>query len=95
MARLDQLQEGQPIEKTILARKVAVVKVGDDIHAIESECKHMRASLATGKVENGKLKCRWHGWEYELATGKCLTVDKFKLKRYEVEIENDEVYVIL
>src|SRR5206468_1966157 len=32
-----------------------------------------------GKIENGILTCTMHGWQFELATGKCLTSDDRKL----------------
>jgi nitrite reductase/ring-hydroxylating ferredoxin subunit len=55
----------------------------------------MKASLQKGQVKNEIVTCPWHHWQYDLKTGQCLTVDKFKLKTYQVEVEGDEVYIIL
>jgi 3-phenylpropionate/trans-cinnamate dioxygenase ferredoxin subunit len=38
------------------------------------------------------LACPWHGWEFDLLTGACLT-DRRRLKRYPVTVENDTVFV--
>jgi nitrite reductase/ring-hydroxylating ferredoxin subunit len=39
------------------------------------------------------LVCPWHGWEYQLETGACVTVPSSKLKSYEVIPRGDDVYV--
>lgn len=95
MAKLADLPPGAMIEKQILARRVAVVNDNGTIIGIQSECAHMRASLAKGGVENGVLTCSWHGWRYDLKTGECLSNPGFRLKKYEVEIDGDDVYVLL
>lgn len=95
MGRLADFAEGKAIEKRILARRYAVIKVGGELHGIESDCKHMRASLATGDVCEGVLTCPWHGWRYEIESGNCLTDDSFKLRKYEVEVNQGDVYLIV
>lgn len=39
------------------------------------------------------LMCPWHGWEFDLLTGQCLT-DRCKLLQYDVEIAEGYVYVL-
>lgn len=39
------------------------------------------------------IVCPWHGWEYELATGRCHADRRFGLKRYQVEVREGNVYV--
>jgi nitrite reductase/ring-hydroxylating ferredoxin subunit len=95
MARADELVPGKMIEKRILARRVAVVNYNGEIHAFEGDCKHMKASLCKGKIEDGVIVCPWHSWRYDLATGACLTVDKLALRKFDVEIEDGNVYVIV
>jgi nitrite reductase/ring-hydroxylating ferredoxin subunit len=81
------------VEKKVLARRVAVFNLDGRLHGIESDCKHMRASLANGEVKDGVVTCRWHGWQYDLATGECLSLKGARLKIYPVEIDGDDVYV--
>jgi len=83
------------LEKRILARRILVVRHKGELYGIEGDCKHMKASLKSGEIRDGVITCQWHGWEYELATGKCLTVKRMNLKTYEVELEGDDIYVTL
>jgi len=38
--------------------------------------------------------CPWHGYEYELTTGRCVGDRKLKLKKYEVVRRGDVIYVV-
>ena len=60
-----------------------------DGYLIQRRCPHLKADLTRfAQVENGILTCTMHGWQFELATGRCLTSDDRRLltKRAE-EIE--------
>ena len=91
MGKLVDLPPGSSIEKRILARRIAVFNDGGTLYGIESDCKHMRASLAGGDVAEGVVTCRWHGWQYDLASGECLTNEGFKLKRYDVHVVDGDI----
>jgi len=95
MGKMDELPPGSAIEKRIFARRIAVFNVDGNLYGIESDCKHMKASLQKGRVQNDVVTCPWHHWQYDLKTGRCLTVDKFKLKTYQIEVENDDIYLIM
>ncbi|HEU5369217.1 MAG TPA: MBL fold metallo-hydrolase [Ktedonobacterales bacterium] len=43
-------------------------------YRIQKRCPHMKADLTRfAVIEDGILTCRLHNWQYELATGRCLT----------------------
>ncbi len=47
---------------------------------VQRRCPHLKADLAQfGEVEDGVLTCRMHGWQFDLATGRCLTSDDRRL----------------
>ncbi|HEV7235087.1 MAG TPA: Rieske 2Fe-2S domain-containing protein [Ktedonobacteraceae bacterium] len=49
-------------------------------YRIQRRCPHLKADLTRfGKIEDGVLTCTMHGWQFELATGRCLTSDDRKL----------------
>jgi nitrite reductase (NADH) small subunit len=39
------------------------------------------------------IRCPWHLWEFEIATGQCLVDPKMRVKTYPVAIENGHVVV--
>lgn len=40
-----------------------------------------------------RIACPWHGWEYDLATGRCTADPRFALRRFEVSVRGGDVYV--
>ena len=49
-------------------------------YRVQRRCPHLKADLARfGEVEDGILTCTLHGWQFELATGRCLTSDDRRL----------------
>jgi len=95
MGTLAELPVGGVLEKRIMARRVAVFNVAGKLYGIESDCKHMRASLASGDISDGVLTCRWHHWRYDLQTGECLDLEGARLKRYEIDVEDDVIFVTI
>jgi len=88
-----QFRKGSGRQVDVAGVKVAVYWTGERFLAVGDKCAHMGASLADGKIEDGKIVCPWHGWAYDVETGQsaarpwaCTTV-------YEVKIEGDDVLV--
>ena len=55
-------------------------------YRIQRRCPHLKADLTRfGEVEDGVLTCTMHGWQFELATGRCLTSDDRRLYSEPVE----------
>ena len=89
-------------------KSIGVFNTGKQVVAVLNICPHAYAPVCRGKVggttlpskagefvwgrENEILRCPWHGWEYDLNSGQCLT-DRRKLKRFPVQIRDDEIYV--
>jgi nitrite reductase (NADH) small subunit len=45
-------------------------------------------------VRDGEIiRCPWHMWEFEIATGRCLVDPKARVKKYPVVIESGEIVV--
>ena len=39
------------------------------------------------------LVCPWHGWQYDVATGRCLHDPDTQVRAYEVKVEDGRVWV--
>lgn len=72
---------------------VAVFKVEGKIYALSNICLHQKAQVIyDGFIEDGKVTCPVHGWQFELATGKIPNAVS-GLDSYNVKILNDDVFV--
>jgi UDP-MurNAc hydroxylase len=50
-------------------------------YRIQRRCPHLKADLTRfGEVADGVLTCTLHGWQFDIATGKCLTSDLVSLR---------------
>ncbi len=96
IGKVREFQDGEIKLFKFFAKPIAVWRKGEDFIAYENACLHMRAQLlSAGFCNSEKLTCPWHGWQYNLVTGSCLTKEGLYLKRFAVSVENDEVIVDL
>ncbi|MBL7995653.1 Rieske (2Fe-2S) protein [bacterium] len=94
VCKLDELTAGSARAIKVLARQIAVFNINGTIRAVDGLCQHMKAPLvSTGKLDGTKLTCKMHGWEYDITTGECIGKPFVKLRQYDVEIENGDVFV--
>jgi UDP-MurNAc hydroxylase len=55
-------------------------------YRVQRRCAHMKADLPRfASVEDGVLTCSLHGWQWELATGNCLTSEGHQLWREKID----------
>ena len=90
----EDLKEGIPYPVTVDKAKIFLILLDDTIHALRDRCPHYGAPLHEGLVSGRHIACPWHHARFEIATGK-LTVPPSldDLRRFQVKIENGEVYV--
>lgn len=73
--------------------EVAVFKVDGKVYALNNICLHQKASIIyDGFIEDGKVVCPAHGWQYDLKTGK-IHQGVSGLDVYEVKIIEDDVFI--
>lgn len=75
-------------------RFVAIFNVDGDFHAVDHECPHEGGPLGHGDVDGRIVLCPWHGWAFDVKTGRCpvspdLTVESFPLRVVGNEIQID------
>ncbi len=92
---LDELPEGRV--KTVVAghKSLALTHHQGQYGALDNRCPHQGGPLGEGSIENGLLRCPWHGWDYCPLTGQPpgdLEVDD-SLETFPVEVREDGVYV--
>src|SRR5689334_10009014 len=61
--------EGRVRSVTIDGRSVALTRCGGRLGALENRCPHQGGPLGEGSIEDGLLRCPWHGYDYDPITG--------------------------
>ena len=61
--------------------------------ALDNKCPHQGGPLGEGSIENGLLRCPWHGWDFDPCTGQSPGGFDDGIKNFEVKEENDAIYV--
>ena len=60
---LEDLKEGRNIVQNSLVSGVVIVKETENLSVFERICRHEGAPLDKARIENGCLRCPWHGRE--------------------------------
>ena len=74
---------------------IVIVRSGERVNAYPDTCPHANWRLSDGEVRNGVLECPGHGWEFNVATGACLTVADCRLKPLNLHVAAGNVRVEL
>jgi 3-phenylpropionate/trans-cinnamate dioxygenase ferredoxin subunit len=98
LCALDELADGAAQRFVVGDRKIAVVRLGDDVYAIGDVCSHENISLSEGEIHAGDktIECWKHGSEFSLETGEALTLPATKaVPVYEVRVDGGDVVVVI
>lgn len=93
MATLSELPPGRSKEVEHDGRIYALFNVDGTITAIDGICPHQGGPLAEGSLEGTLVTCPWHGWQFDVCSGKTPLGPKLKQTVYEVKIEGQDVLV--
>lgn len=91
----DALKVGAVTEIIIGGRAIAVAHTEAGYRACTNTCPHAEGPLSEGELSGGVLTCPYHGWEFDLSTGACLTNEAVTLPTFAVEVVGDAVCVRL
>lgn len=109
IAKTNEIPPGERKIVEIGGRSIGVFNVNNNYVAVLNICPHELAPICRGRVsgttlpsqpnefrwgrEGEILFCPWHGWEFDLLTGKALADRRKRLHLHTVTIEDDVIYV--
>ncbi len=94
----DDLSPGEARRFEVGDHRIALVRVGDEFHAIADRCSHEDYSLAEGEVwaDEREIECPQHGSMFDLLTGEARSLPATKPVRvYEVVLGDGRVGVVV
>jgi len=93
VASVSQVAPGSGIVASVNDKEVAVFNVDGTFYAIDNVCKHRGGPLGEGELDGDTVTCPWHGWQYNVKTGVCLTKDGITMDRYDVRVVNEDIEI--
>lgn len=104
------LQDGERVIEDIEGLEIAVFRVDGEYYAVANFCPHQAGPLCEGLLmgqirgsdgwrleyddSQTVISCPWHGWRFDVTTGRNLQSDRYAVPTYDVEVDNGEVYII-
>jgi nitrite reductase/ring-hydroxylating ferredoxin subunit len=105
VATVDDIPPGKRMLVNVAGRDIGIFNVGGEYFAVGNRCPHEGASLCKGRIvglvessEPGSyqfsrrgelLRCPWHGWEFDLRTGKSwCEPERIKVRNYDLKVES-------
>lgn len=84
---------GHAIEVVVDSRVIAIVNVAGQFHALDGICPHQGGPLGKGTTAAGVLTCPWHGWQFDVRTGRHLLSSQLAQERFPLRVEDDTILV--
>jgi 3-phenylpropionate/trans-cinnamate dioxygenase ferredoxin subunit len=98
LCALDELGDGEARRFDVDGRRLAVVRLGDDVYVLGDRCSHENISLSEGEVypEDKTVECWKHGSTFSLLDGHptCLPATK-PVPVFEARVVDGDVEVEL
>src|SRR5689334_9311232 len=92
-ASLEELRESGRLVVHVDRHTLCLFADGDEVYAVDNRCPHMGFPLHRGTVCDGILTCHWHHARFDLSTGGTFDQWADDLRRFPVEVRDDEVFV--
>jgi nitrite reductase/ring-hydroxylating ferredoxin subunit len=107
VCRTADLPPGERRIVAVAGRTIGLFNVGGRFYALRNGCPHKGGPLCEGRIggttlpaadrafaygrEGEILRCAWHGWEFDIATGRSLADPRVHARTYPVTVEDGEV----
>ncbi len=96
VASLAEIPPGTAKQVIVNGRKIAVVRTGDTVYAVDDTCTHEDESLSAGPVHGDLIVCPKHGSRFHLPTGRVMSLPAVRpVRTYPVKVEGGDVLLSL
>ncbi|HEX4363556.1 MAG TPA: thiamine pyrophosphate-dependent enzyme [Solirubrobacteraceae bacterium] len=87
-----ELPEGRVTTVAAGHKSIALVHYDGQFSALDNHCPHQGGPLGEGSIENGLLRCPWHGFDYCPLDGKSPGFDDEAIT-YPLEVRDGEIFI--
>ena len=110
VAKASDLEPGGRMVVDVAGRTIVVFNIGGEFFALANRCPHKGGELCKGRIsgfvsssepgvynythQGEVIRCPWHGWEFNIRTGKSWCDPKtMNARAYEVTVESGSAVV--
>lgn len=88
-----ELPEGRVMTVTAGHKGICLTHYEGKYSALDNQCPHQKGPLGEGSIEDGVLRCPWHGWDFHPCTGKAPGFEDGGVPVYQLKEEGDTIFV--
>jgi len=93
VAKVAEIPAGTIREFQVEGKVIALANVGGKFHAINNSCLHRGGPLADGVLEGSVVTCPWHGWQFDVTSGKVSQNPAVGVDCYTLEVRGEDIFV--
>jgi nitrite reductase (NADH) small subunit len=93
LAAASECPPGTSIERVVGDRVVAIANVEGCFHALDGLCPHQGGPLGTGTLCGTILTCPWHGWQFDVTTGRHRISATMRQPLHEIREQDGQLFV--
>ncbi len=95
VGKVDEIPAGTGKELAAAGRVVALFNVEGVYYAMDGVCPHAGGPLGQGALAGSVVTCPWHGWQFDVTSGRhCLNAN-LQHATFPVRVEGDDIFVFL
>ena len=95
VATLTDLPDGKGHIVAVEGQRLALFRIGDQVHATANACVHLGGELGHGYLSGTTVTCPLHGWDFDVTDGHCRNHGGEEVEAFETRVEDGEVRVLL
>ena len=89
----EELKEGRVLSVTCGRKTLCLTHYNGKFAALDNACPHQGGPLGEGSIENGYLRCPWHGWDFDPLTGRSPGEYDDGVATYPLQVRDDGIFV--
>ena len=88
-----ELPEGRVMTVTAARKSICLTHYEGKFSGLDNRCPHQKGPLGEGSIENGWLRCPWHGWDFHPQTGRSPGAHEDGIETFPIDIRKDGIYI--
>src|SRR5574337_410144 len=93
VGKKEEIPAGTIREFQVDGKTLALANVDGNYYAIHNTCLHRGGPLGQGELEGKVVTCPWHGWQYDVTSGKVTMNPAVGVETYAVEVRGEDIFV--